>query len=184
MIAYLPNILSFFRFLLAWILVYLIYHHKFMSAFIVVLLSGMSDFLDGYFARKFSKITPIGSWLDPMADKFFFFCLFLSIYFMGLIPSWVVILFLSRDFLIVIGWAILFKMYPLGIMKRMVPFFVSKVNTFFQFLYPFFILVNTAFPGINWFSSIEIASMWCAVVTTVISGFIYLLRFYNCISEY
>lgn len=177
MISALPNLLSFFRFLLAWILVYFILNHQYGFAFMTVALAGVSDFLDGYLARKFSKTTPLGMFLDPIADKFFFLCLFLSLYFVGLIPTWIVVLFLARDIMIVSGWAYLFKNQPLNSMRQMTPSFVSKVNTVLQFIYPIFVLLNQVASDIIPFIFLESFIMLGAAVTTVTSGIIYVLRF-------
>lgn len=68
-----PNILCYIRFLL--IPVFIILYIKadepreYLQAAAVVLVSGLTDFLDGFIARKFNKVTDFGKLIDPMADK-------------------------------------------------------------------------------------------------------------------
>ena len=65
-----PNILSFFRFFLIPIIVWL-YAFKGMRewATLVILVSGFTDILDGFIARKFNMMSDLGKALDPLADK-------------------------------------------------------------------------------------------------------------------
>lgn len=68
-----PNILCYVRFLLipvfAFLYVKATLPREYMRAAIVVFISGMTDFLDGFIARKFNMITDLGKLLDPLADK-------------------------------------------------------------------------------------------------------------------
>lgn len=64
-----PNILSFFRILLVPVfVVFMLQHHTYWAGAALVI-SGISDMLDGMLARKFDWITPLGKMLDPVADK-------------------------------------------------------------------------------------------------------------------
>ncbi len=68
-----PNILCYIRFLLIPVFVVLYmkasYPKEYLRAAAVVLLSGLTDFLDGFIARKFNMITELGKIIDPLADK-------------------------------------------------------------------------------------------------------------------
>lgn len=68
-----PNCLCFFRILLIPIFLYIYFssdfkHHFLIAAFVLVL-SGISDFLDGFIARKYDMVTDFGKLIDPIADK-------------------------------------------------------------------------------------------------------------------
>ena len=65
----LPNVLTLFRVLLipTFVLVFL-YHHE-VTALVVFVVAGVTDFLDGWIARRMHQQTGLGAFLDPMADK-------------------------------------------------------------------------------------------------------------------
>ncbi|MDI6401901.1 CDP-alcohol phosphatidyltransferase family protein [Balneolaceae bacterium ANBcel3] len=63
----------------------------------------ISDYLDGYFARKFNQVTEFGKIVDPLADKVCAIILFLYAVYIDIIPAFFVIILISRDVLILIG---------------------------------------------------------------------------------
>ncbi|HKY19975.1 MAG TPA: CDP-alcohol phosphatidyltransferase family protein [Vicinamibacterales bacterium] len=75
-------------------------------ALIVFAVAGLTDLLDGLIARKFSRRTDLGAWLDPMADKLLIVATVIVLTLPGLgltntLPVWLTILVISRDLLIV-----------------------------------------------------------------------------------
>ena len=64
----------------------------------VFLLAATTDLLDGYLARKHGKITTIGVLLDPVADKLLTSAAFISLVELGLIPAWMVVIIVGREF--------------------------------------------------------------------------------------
>ena len=91
--------------------------------FIIALLQGLwpwpviiftatvvTDALDGFIARYKKQATPLGSFLDPMADKLLMFSAYLSCAYLEIVPLWIFIVILSRDLLIVIGWGIIYML--------------------------------------------------------------------------
>lgn len=66
---HIPNILSVFRIVLIPFLVYLVIDEEMFQAALVLILSGITDLLDGFLARQFSWESRVGKVLDPMADK-------------------------------------------------------------------------------------------------------------------
>lgn len=98
-----PNKLTLGRVILAFIFLFVIFTNFWYSNIIalgVFLLAGLTDFLDGYMARKKDDVTELGKFMDPIADKILVFSALLSFVDLGLIASWMVILILARDFLI------------------------------------------------------------------------------------
>ena len=64
-----PNILTIFRFILIPFIVLNLVYDSYIAAFIIFTISGLTDILDGFIARKFNFITNFGKLIDPLADK-------------------------------------------------------------------------------------------------------------------
>lgn len=110
-----PNILCYIRILIIPVFVYFLLqassnrqNYYYLSAFFI-LLSGLTDMLDGYIARRFNMITDIGKLLDPIADKLtqlaMVFCLLLK--FEGMIP--LVCIFLAKECFMGVACIVVFK---------------------------------------------------------------------------
>ncbi|MEZ5923567.1 MAG: CDP-alcohol phosphatidyltransferase family protein [Hyphomicrobiaceae bacterium] len=121
-----PNLISLARVLIVPFIISLIISGEFRLAFVLVLLAGLSDALDGYLARQFGWRTELGSYLDPVADKLLLVSMFLTLGFYGWMPASLVVLVVSRDVLIVIAVVIA---HMLGRPMTMRPHFSGKLNT-------------------------------------------------------
>ena len=104
MVNYLPNMLTIFRFILVPIFIFFIIPENIQfrsTALFIFIIASITDFLDGYLARKLKAETKVGKVLDPLADKFLVIstiCAF--IYLDKQIPLWMVLVIISRDILI------------------------------------------------------------------------------------
>ncbi len=151
------------------LIVWLILTEQMLGAFVVFVLGGVSDALDGLIAKQFDSVTMLGKYLDPLADKILLVSIFVTLGIKEEIPSWLVILVVSRDILIIGG--ILFS-YLMEIKVVIKPVMISKANTFFQIVLAALVLANAAF-------TMEIALMivifvYIVAMTTVLSGYSYL----------
>lgn len=99
----------------------------------------LTDLLDGLAARMRKEKTQLGSFLDPLADKLLLISTFGLLAYSERFPLWVLVIFLSRDMIILLGWTIL---YILTSSSNVAPRFLGKLCTFSQmtcsiaFLFP------------------------------------------------
>jgi CDP-diacylglycerol---glycerol-3-phosphate 3-phosphatidyltransferase len=65
---------------------------------VIFVVAALTDFLDGYFARKRNQVTAIGKLLDPIADKLLVTSAFISLVELKLAPAWMVVIIVGREF--------------------------------------------------------------------------------------
>lgn len=96
-----PNAITLLRIFLVPVLVVIIltrFEHKEWLGVFVFLLAALTDFVDGYLARRWRQVTPMGKLLDPMADKLLIAGAFISLIEVGGVPSWMVVVIIGREF--------------------------------------------------------------------------------------
>ena len=100
-----PNLISLIRLLLIPLMLWLYLEGKIWTAVILVVISGATDAVDGYIARHFNQITPLGKVLDPLADKLTQIALGVCLLsrFPAVIPL-VVVLFIKE--LLMLSWGV------------------------------------------------------------------------------
>lgn len=102
------NLISATRLLIAFPVVIIHYQQGFQVTWLITVLviyGILSDYLDGYIARKTGNVSEIGKLLDPVADKLTAFVLFLYTVWIGLIPVWFLAVEVVRDAIILLGSA-------------------------------------------------------------------------------
>ena len=99
----LPNLISIFRILLVPVFLVFITNNRFLAGLMIFVLAGISDGADGLVARLFNQKSRLGSILDPLADKFLLVAAFVALAGMNIIPLWLTLLVITRDFLILLG---------------------------------------------------------------------------------
>jgi CDP-diacylglycerol--glycerol-3-phosphate 3-phosphatidyltransferase len=96
----LPNQLTILRIVLAPLLVFLLFFENLYCrylTFIVFFLASLTDWYDGYAARKFGHVTNWGKFLDPLADKVLVLSMFFTLAWLGVIKVWMVTIIAGRD---------------------------------------------------------------------------------------
>ena len=106
------NYLSFSRVLLAVPILYFLsqmeqaYIYR-IVAFLLMIIAAVTDFLDGYFARKFNEISELGKIIDPLADKLAIGGITIYLFYLNVIPEYLFWIIIARDILIFIGGSII-----------------------------------------------------------------------------
>lgn len=176
---YLPNLITVARIFLVPLVVWLMLEGRMQTAFLLFLLAGISDAIDGYLAKRYGWQTELGAYLDPLADK----ALLVSIYFvLGLfshIPAWLVVAVVSRDILIV-GAILLSWLMARPVPVR--PLLISKVNTASQIALAALVLGHLGF-GLGLDTLIVVLS-WTVGTLTVASAGAYLVTWLVYMTSY
>ena len=138
-----PNLITLGRILLVPIVVWAISTPGAMwIAFVLFVVAGVSDAVDGFLAKRFAMTTELGAYLDPLADKALIVSIYLTLGINGDIPRWLVILVVSRDIMIVgafmLSWLI-------GSPLKVKPLVVSKLNTAAQIVFACVVLGTLGF---------------------------------------
>jgi cardiolipin synthase len=167
-----PNFLSLFRIILVPVTVILLMDGSFLIALAIFTLAGVTDALDGFLARVLSQKTVLGAYLDPIADKALLTSCFVTLSILGIIPGWLTVIVVSRDFIILFGISIFFMV---SVPFEIRPIFVSKVTTAVQIITVLLALAMKALGGDG--HPLLIHSLhWLTAGFTTISGFHYILR--------
>lgn len=97
-----PNILSFLRLLLVPVFLVLIINGEDALALLVLVISSVTDFLDGLIARRFKQISRLGQLLDPAADRLFIFAALVGLAVRGVIPWWFFAAIVARELMLLV----------------------------------------------------------------------------------
>ncbi|MCY6380107.1 CDP-alcohol phosphatidyltransferase family protein [Hoeflea prorocentri] len=164
-----PNIITVLRFLMVPAVVYSLLVGAMWPAFVIFVIAGISDAVDGFIARQFQQQTELGAYLDPIADKLLLMTVFIMLAILGHLPHWLVVMVVSRDILIII--AVILS----SVMARpfdMNPIFVSKANTALQIALASVVLAELAFG--TTFGDLRWLLIYGVAVLTVLSAAAYL----------
>lgn len=167
----LPNALALFRVALApLMLIFLIqrdasifssWHPSWFDYFagLIFVIASVTDFFDGYIARKWNQMTKLGAILDPLADKMLMLAGFLGLMVIDRASAWAVFLILSREFFIT-G----LRVMAVAEGKSVAASMAGKVKTVVQMIAIGFLIMNWPFAT---------TLLWIAVILTLYSGYEY-----------
>ena len=141
-----PNVLSFIRLLLVPVFLALIVVGQDGIALLVLVVSSVTDFLDGVLARGLNQVSRLGQLLDPAADRLFIFAALIGLAIRDVIPWWLFVIIVGRDvMLLVLGVVLANHGYgPLPVHH------LGKVATFCLFYALPILMIGQAFPGTVW----------------------------------
>jgi CDP-diacylglycerol--glycerol-3-phosphate 3-phosphatidyltransferase len=168
----LPNILSLIRILLVPVLVAVLltkFEGREFVGLAVFLLASLTDFLDGYLARRQRKVTRLGKLLDPAADKILTSAAFISLVELDLAPAWMVVVIVAREF------AVSTLRSVIAADNVVVAATLSgKLKTISQIVAISALIIQHE---LGEFSRMAPILLWVALVTSVYSGIEYFVRF-------
>jgi CDP-diacylglycerol--glycerol-3-phosphate 3-phosphatidyltransferase len=168
-----PNFLALLRILIAPLMFWVIITPEFFTvqgihiswvyylAALLFVLASITDFFDGYIARTFDQITPLGKVLDPLADKMLTIGAFLALLVMGDASAWAIYIIIIRE-LFITGLRTVAVAEGIDVSAS----FAGKVKTVFQMIAIGFLIMHWPYAG---------ALLWFAVALTLYSGAEYVL---------
>ena len=138
-------------------------------AFVLFVIAGISDGVDGFLAKRYGWTTELGAYLDPLADKLLIVSIYIALGVSLQIPLWLVIAVVSRDILILLAVLISWLMdHPV----RIKPLAVSKINTAAQLILAATVLADEGFTlGLE---TTRLVLVWVTAASTIVSLVAYL----------
>jgi CDP-diacylglycerol--glycerol-3-phosphate 3-phosphatidyltransferase len=161
-----PNTITFSRLIGIPFLLYGLYiptHQAKWICLTIFLIAALTDWLDGYLARKLNQITDLGKFLDPLVDKLLVLAPLLVLVELGKIPGWGVFIILARE-LAIAGW----RVNQTSISGANI---WGKLKTVSQIIAIALLIA----PLSEIWQIPALITFWLSVILTVISGIIYLL---------
>jgi len=134
-----PNTLTIARIVIIPVLITTIIYNQYLYALILFVVAALTDLLDGLFARLANQKTALGTFLDPLADKFLLLSSFIIFSLNGWIPKWFTVVVISRDLIVVIGC---FLLYVITNSLKVEPVMLGKAAIMMQFIILAYILLK------------------------------------------
>lgn len=144
------------------------------AAFVLFILASLTDMLDGKIARKYNLVTNFGKIMDPLADKILVYSAFCLMVEDGLVPAWMLIVILAREFAIA-GMRTVAASDGIVIAAGM----SGKIKTVLQMIAVPLLLLTTAITDAglhHWLSIAAQVFLWASLVMTVYSGIEYIAK--------
>ncbi len=174
----LPNLITVGRLFLVPAIIWFISDGSFVGAFIIFVIAGASDAVDGFIARQYNLRSKLGTYLDPIADKALLVSIYLSLTFMDEIPGWLGLIVASRD-IFIIGGVILAWILDRPIEVK--PLIISKINTTMQIVFAALVIGDLAFnAGLG---DLRNVLVWVVGLLTVASAGAYLIDWVRHMAE-
>lgn len=168
----LPNILTVSRIFLSIFLLAVLLHGRdigidrpLLCAFFIFLFASITDFFDGYLARRFHLISVFGEVFDPLADKMLILAAFIGLMLVKMANPWLVFIILSREFFIT-GLRVVAASSSQNVKASV----LGKYKTVLQIVAICFLLLELRGGDIL---------LWIAMIVTLYSGFDYAWRYYK-----
>lgn len=170
MLKHVPNALTIARFILIPFIIISLVNDNYISTFIFLTLSGLTDVLDGYIARKFDLISNFGKLIDPLADKSTQIAILTTLALKGFIPIWIIVIIFLKEFAMIAGASFLYGKELVVSSK-----WYGKLATV---LFYIAIVSSLAIKYFNIAFKFDIYLYYLAIFFTIFSLFMYFHAFY------
>ena len=174
MLKHVPNILTIIRFLLIPLIVLYIFSGNYILAFVFFTISGMTDIADGCIARKFNLISNFGNLMDPLADKLTQIATLTSLVFTDIIPIWILIIVLLKEFIMIVGASFLYGKDVVVYSK-----WYGKLATVLFYFAIVISLLLKQFEITGILEHLDLALYYFALITTIFSLVMYAKDLHN-----
>ena len=183
MFKHVRNILTIIRFILIPFIVYYITKEQYILSFIFLTISGLTDILDGFIARKFNFITNFGKLVDPLADKLTQIAILATLVILKIIPSWILFIVVLKEAIMIAGASFLYGKELVVSSKwfgklATVLFYIAIVCSF-GIKYWNTSIYNPLDPSSFLLPQFDIYIYYLALISTIFSLIMYFITFYK-----
>ena len=174
MLKHIPNILTIIRFLLIPIILIYIFTGNYILALIVFTISALTDIADGFIARKFNLISNFGKLMDPLADKLTQIATLTSLVIKEIIPIWILIIVISKEFIMICGASFLYGKDVVVYSK-----WYGKLSTVLLYIAIVFSLLAKQFELTGIWEYIDLTLFTLAIIMTLFALVMYIKDLYK-----
>lgn len=147
-----------------------IIYKRYNYALYLFIIASLTDLFDGLFARLTNQKTALGTFLDPLADKFLLVSSFIILSTYGWIPKWIAITVISRDIMIIMGW---FLLYLVTSKMRVEPSALGRATIWIQSIFIAYVLIGM---NLTFLPEIYQVLQFMTAGLTILSGFHYIYK--------
>lgn len=179
---HIPNALTILRFILIPFIIIYIVKDKYIEAFVFLTISGLTDVLDGFIARKFNFITNFGKLIDPLADKTTQVSILVTLALKNIIPMWILVIVFIKEFVMISGASFLYGKELVVSSKwygklATVLFYLAIVSSFFIKYWNNIAAVSGN--SVAFIPQFDIYIYYLALAATIFSLAMYYITFYK-----
>jgi CDP-diacylglycerol--glycerol-3-phosphate 3-phosphatidyltransferase len=167
------NLLSLGRITLVPIFIVLMKDGRELAAFACFACASITDFFDGWVARRFGWQTRLGAFIDPLGDKMLTLSALVLLNLQGRLPFWIVVLAFAREVMVVAGYVLI------AVVSQQTALKISRIGKLGTLLQMLFLGLNLGLPALGWTFGLQTGLMLgleIAVVLNFISGLDYAAR--------
>ena len=169
-----PNILTIIRFLLIPFIIFYIFTGNYILAFVFFTISGITDIADGFIARKFELVSNFGKLMDPLADKLTQITTLGSLAITNIIPVWILIIVLLKEFIMICGASFLYGKDVVVYSK-----WYGKLATVLFYIAIVSSLIAKQFNLEGFWQDLDLALYSLALIATILSLLMYIRDVYQ-----